>query len=63
MKKTEIKEVEAIQEVALPSSLDEIVLDTPAKQEYMRMLESYKKQNPKKFATKEQEFIKKMLSK
>ena len=63
MKNKEIKEVEATTEVAFPTSLNEIILDTPAKQEYMRTLESYRKQNPKKFATKEPEFIKKMLSK
>ena len=63
MKNKEIKEVEATTEVAFPTSLNEIILDTPAKQEYMRLLELYKAKKPKKYAAKEQEFIKKMLSK
>lgn len=43
-------------------TLDTIILDTEAKQVYMRVLEVYRKQNPEKFKAKEQSFIKKLLS-
>lgn len=49
-------------EVQETSKLDSIVLDTPAKQEFMRTLLAYKAQNPTKFAKKENAFIKKLKS-
>jgi hypothetical protein len=53
--------VEATEEV-LPT-LESIVLDTEAKQQYMRDILSYKASNPVKFASKEKELIKKLLNK
>jgi len=58
------KKEEEVQEVTIKTlpTLDSIVLDTEKKQAYMRVLETYKKQNPVKFAIKEESFIKKLLS-
>ena len=55
-----VAQVKALEET-LPE-LDSIVLDTEAKQEFRRVLDVYKKQNPAKFASKEKSFVKKMLS-
>lgn len=63
VKVAEEKTVEVVPVIAAITSLDQIVLDTPAKQEYMRVIELYKRQNPVKFALKEKEFIKRMLTK
>lgn len=54
--------VETTEESVVEVTLEEIVLDTPAKQAYAQVLDVYKKQNPKKFEDKKQAFTKKMLS-
>lgn len=56
------EEAKLVVETVSETTLDMIVLDTEAKQKFMRVLEVYRNQNPEKFKTKEQAFIKKLLS-
>jgi len=59
---TVAEEAKKVVETVSNITLDSIVLDTEAKQSFMRVLEVYRRQNPAKFKAKEQSFIKKMLS-